>query len=332
MRTLALAACLTLCALAPGSRAAAAEPAPDAAAAEIALDLNDGSRIVGTPGIDQFKVTTQYADVEVLLSRIRSLEFKGGDRAAEIDLQNGDVIRGKLAVTGIALKTLFGQVVVPIEQIAGIHARGGKMPDGLVLYYTFDKNEGNRIADASGSGNDGRLRGGTYTGAGKVRGAMSFNGDGQMIVVGNPASLHLQNFTIMAWIKRGSSDIVCKTSEWADLICYPHGGFGFGLHRGGILYLSKADFGSSLCPVAINDEAYHHVAVTKDGNKVTFYVDGVACPAEDLNAEFQFDSDASVGGRSDSFQNTFLGTMDEVAVFKRPLTLDEVKSLYDSQK
>ena len=307
-----------------------------APAAQVALELTDGERVVGTPSVDKLNMTTQYADVDIQLSRVRTIEFKGADRAAEINLQNGDQLKGKLAATEIALKTLFGPVVIPLAQVSAMHvtgqASGKSLPEGLVLYYNFDADEGERVTDASGSGNNGKVLGATHAIFGKVRGAMNFNGDGQMIVIGNPVSLRLQSFTIMAWIKRADLDKICKTSQWADLFCYPHGGYGFGIHADGHLYLSKADFGTSFSSVEIHDEAYHHVAVTKDGTKVVFYLDGVAYPSEDLDQTFEFNADASVGGRSDSYQNTFLGAMDEVAMFKRVLTADEVKGVWEAQR
>jgi hypothetical protein len=39
-----------------------------------------------------------------------------------------------------------------------------------------------------------------------------------------------------------------------------------------------------------------------------------------------------VGARSDDLHKCFIGVIGEVAVFKRPLSADEVKKVYDSQK
>ena len=41
---------------------------------------------------------------------------------------------------------------------------------------------------------------------GKVGQAFVFDGSGDGVVVGNPANLQLQNFTIEAWVKRGSAN------------------------------------------------------------------------------------------------------------------------------
>ncbi|HWB58650.1 MAG TPA: LamG domain-containing protein [Chthoniobacteraceae bacterium] len=319
--------------------AEAASAVPDASTpqlAQLALELADGSSIVGAPPEGdggKLKLTTQFADVEIQVARIRTVEFTGPDRAVEIGLQNGDQLKGRLAAAnGIALKTSFGAVTIPLAQIVRLRAVGTPLPDGLVFYFPLDRLEGKRVPDASGSGNDGVLVGAPAIASINGRRGMNFDGDGQMISLGDPKALHLQNFTIMAWIKRATAGKVCKTSSWADLVSYPHGGFGFGIEGGGNLYLNKADFAGSFCNVGINDEGFHHVAVTKDGGTVVFYIDGVAHPGPPMQGEFVFDADAAVGGRSDSFQNTFLGAMSGVAMFNRPLSAAEIKAVYDSQR
>lgn len=80
---------------------------------ELVLELSDGSRVIGTPSTDRFKITTPYADLEVPLPRLLTIAFSGADHAAKVNLRNGDVLSGKLAATEIALKTVFGQAVIP---------------------------------------------------------------------------------------------------------------------------------------------------------------------------------------------------------------------------
>jgi hypothetical protein len=82
----------------------------------------------------------------------------------------------------------------------------------------------------------------------------------------------------------------------------------------------------------INDGSFHHLAVTRKGAKVVFYLDGVACPGQDYDANFEFSTSLGVGARPDTFEASFLGLIDDVEVFNRPLTDDEVKGVYESQK
>src|SRR5882724_8959757 len=73
---------------------------------------------------------------------------------------------------------------------------------GLVSWWPGN---GNTLDVAST--NNGTLTGNTTFGVGEVGQAFTFDGSGDGVLVGNPASLQLQNFTIETWIKRGSATL-----------------------------------------------------------------------------------------------------------------------------
>jgi hypothetical protein len=179
------------------------------------------------------------------------------------------------------------------------------------------------------------VKGATYTNDGKSGGAMSFDGNTQVIAIKNAEDLQLQDFSIMAWVKRGSTE---KTSNtWRDTVffSYGQGGYGFGMRGNGQLFLTKVGYDGAMANCYVKDEDFHHIAMTKKGTKVIFYLDGVAYPAEEYGSQFEFSTDIGVGGRPDlvgGLQGSFLGVIDEVAVFNRPLSDEEIKSIYDSQK
>src|SRR5262249_20714373 len=92
------------------------------------------------------------------------------------------------------------------EEIASIYqaARAGKCvptcvaaPAGLVSWWPAEAN-GNDLR----GGNTGNLQGNTSFVPAVVGQAFQFDGTGDGVVVGNPANLRLQNFTIEAWIRR----------------------------------------------------------------------------------------------------------------------------------
>ncbi|HWB58068.1 MAG TPA: LamG domain-containing protein [Chthoniobacteraceae bacterium] len=312
----------------------AALPAPDAPL-QLTFQLTDGTRVTGTPLPGRFKMTTKYAEVEIPFARLRTFVFDD-DRTVRVSLKNDDQFTGRVRDASIVVKTATGQVTIPFARVRQIRLGDGVMPDGLVLYYKFDKDEGGRATDFSGMGNDGKLQGApAYTKEGKVFGGMNFSGDGDAVIVGNPDSLHLQDFTIMAWIKRGDTDKVSNTTPYGEIFGYGAGGYVVGLEQDGYIYLSQADIQmSAISTFQIHDKLFHHVVVVKQGDKATFYLDRV--PTEELQiapqGDFVFKTDAAVGARSDDLHKCFIGTIDEVAVFKRALGADEVKAVYESQK
>lgn len=314
-------------------------------AAQLSITLTDDSRITGTPDADGLKITTQYSTPKIPLTLLHTLEFGDGtDRAAKITLRNGDVLNARVETKEIGMTTSFGHVVIRMADVStmemGHTAHAGKpLPEGCVLHYTFEENEDGKVTDSSGEGNDGTVKGASYVSVGRTAGAMSFNGRGdQAIITKNAGNLKLQDFTIVAWIRRGSRKIVTYEQRMvsfgfprAMIFGYGDGGYNLGIQDDGVLLMDTGVKGVfSSCK--ITDDAFHQVAVTKKGKSVVFYVDGVAYPADDYDVHFEFNTDVVTGAQPENLSATFLGLIDEVTVFNRPLSADEVKEVYESQK
>src|SRR5262249_48866757 len=74
----------------------------------------------------------------------------------------------------------------------------------------------------------------------------------------------------------------------------------------------------------------HHLAVTKSGTNLVFYLDGVAYPGAPYGTTYTFSTPAAIGARGDNFAASFLGTLDEVTIYDRPLAPFEVSALYNA--
>jgi len=104
------------------------------------LDLVDGSRLIGTPGIATVPVQTSYAKMDVPLMKIQSLKIGADHETVILDLSNGDTLTGVISLAPIKLETLFGPVSIGIEHIKQftIVRTGGALPEslrtGLILY------------------------------------------------------------------------------------------------------------------------------------------------------------------------------------------------------
>src|SRR5206468_7829643 len=107
------------------------------------------------------------------------------------------------------------------------------------------------------------------------------------------------------------------------------GGYGFGMNPAGKTFLSRIGSSAVLGANAITDtNFFHHLAVTKSGSSVVFYVDGSASPAVSYNPGFSFDSGFAIGARGDNYGNAFQGVVDEVAVCNRALSAAEIQAIY----
>lgn len=194
----------------------------------------------------------------------------------------------------------------------------------------------NNADDASPNANNGSAQGGLNYVAGVVGQAFNLNGSGQGVTVGNISALQTQVFSIDGWVKRGSAGTLSFSAGGGCVFCYGLNGYGVVLDDGtfsgkpNTLQLTQVGVGGANSSLTITDTAWHHVAVTADGSKVNFYLDGVADPSGPFAYApgYSFGTSPAVGARGDNLGNSLLGQLDEVQVFPRVLSAAEVHGLY----
>lgn len=86
--------------------------------------------------------------------------------------------------------------------------------------------------------------------------------------------------------------------------------------------------------VPINLNEFYHVAVTNNGSEYKFYLNGALSHTATSNvqptiAQTQL---AYIGGSTDGWGETFDGIIDEVALYNRPLTAEEIATRYNAGK
>jgi hypothetical protein len=213
-----------------------------------------------------------------------------------------------------------------------IHSKQSHLPSGLVALWS-----GEGDANDSAGGNNGELTGDATYEKGKVGRAFALDGTrGTSVNVGNPVQLQLQDFTITLWIKRDNTESVSADFPRSVIFGYGQDGYALYFNSGGAPILSKYNVrgGETKSRAAIKDTNWHHLAVTKSGTTVVFYVDGVAFPATNAkyDAEFAFSTDAAIGASGANSILNFWGLIDEVGIYNRALSGSEIKAIYTKQK
>jgi Concanavalin A-like lectin/glucanases superfamily len=189
-------------------------------------------------------------------------------------------------------------------------------PSGLIGWWPGD-GDANDIQ----GGNNGALQGGTTFAPGEVGQAFSFHDAGDYVSVANAPGLQLQSFTIDAWVSGGGGPI------------FAYGNGGYGLVMGGDGRLTLTQVGSSNVQSTVKatpGTGFHHVAVTKNGSAVIFYVDGVADAPVSYNPLFSFNSNAAIGSYGNYFLEYFNGLIDEIEVANRALSQSEIQAIYSA--
>lgn len=318
------------------------------------LDLTDGSRVVGVPGIESVSVQTPYAKMDLPLKQIRTLKIGKDRETVSFDLRNGDKLTGVLTLGSVKLETVFGKATLGIEHLRGLRVllEGGALPEALrkelVSYYSFDRDEGGRVTDGSGKQNDARIHGAKWTAKGKSGGAYEFDGVNDYLDAGNPPSLQLTaNFTLAAWIwperTKDSFGIITKTQAYPTQ------------ERRAIEFLLGHDdtlsayfwdestryFSGVVKNNNIRRQEWSHVVLIHDPSlpehQMRAYINGVSC-----EMTYGYETVASIPvvrnvsepvriGCMRPGVHPFKGRMDEVMIFNRALTDEEVKTVYDSK-
>jgi len=319
-------------------------------------DLVDGSRIVGMPVITAIPVQTSYAKMTIPVSQVSSIELADDHENAAFELVNGDKLQGVLTLGGpLKLTTVFGSISIGTEHIKRLSVRraGAALPaalqDSLVLHYAFDRDEGDQTTDESAKKNQGAVRGPRFTPEGKSGGALAFDGVDDYVDVGNPPSLQLTaNFTLSAWICHEQSQshfgIITKSHGYPE---QHRRGIEFMLNIGGGLsaYFWDAStrfFSGGVKNRTIRPQEWTHVVLQHDSalpdHQMRMFINGVPC-----EMGFGYEAVPSIPvvrnvaeplriGCIRPGVEHFKGRMDDVMIFNRTLSADEIQTLYSIQK
>jgi hypothetical protein len=327
----------------------------------VAVDLVDGSHIVGVPAISSVPVHTSFAKMEIPLKQIARIVIDKDHENASFDLINGDKLKGIFPLGKLELQTLIGKVSLNIEHLAALRVFSGRQFDGLMLHYTFDGDEGGKVRDESGHGHDGCLVGAVqYEDSLKGKG-VRFTGPGTY-VVSAAEGLNVKGWrelTLSVWVKirrfttygsvMGRGEVTGEKSggfgialggmyggKWND-----SGGFGVTMDGGASANISARTFSTGVPPYP-NLEQWYHLAGTYDGRSVRYYVNGrldgeKQCP---VAGQALWDDPATKLVIGTCPRKPFIdwsdqyvdGLFDEVMIFDRALSENEIQQYYDSQK
>jgi hypothetical protein len=208
--------------------------------------------------------------------------------------------------------------------------------------WRFAENTGTSTADEGPNGNNGTILGGAAWTNGKFGKALSFDGSNDYVDLGRPASLNLSNFpevTIEAWINMANvswhNPIYSWTSTWSSqfkLIVSRQAEGNFLIAR--IISNETANpNGNQITssPLALSAGRWYHVAlVASKNNFARLYVDGeLKANASITNWSVSGASDATwIGATGSYYAGYFNGTIDDVVVYSRALSADEIKRHY----
>jgi hypothetical protein len=237
----------------------------------------------------------------------------------------------------------------PDDYVISFDVAGGsqtELRDNLEGLYYLDGNAN----DSSGNENHGAINGATYNSSGKYNGAYSFNGD-DYITAGDQPELNVgtNSFSISSWIKTDgngvSNDIILSKSAGPgtsnegyfidiDSCSGADGKLEFHISDGSSEVKQTSGIITNLC-----DDTWKHIVYVFDRstNEASRYVDGVIVsgdPVDISSVTGLLDSSdqfciGNLGTNCDYSTTYFDGLIDEVAIWQRALSAQEVSDIYN---
>jgi len=216
----------------------------------------------------------------------------------------------------------------------------------LVAHWTFDEGSGNLVHDTSGNNRNGTMTGGQWT-EGKFGGGLRFNGADFVTVANFPDAT--PGWTVSAWVRLAAADIgsgfgTVLSNENINDPSTPStvmpGGFemhakddlDFGFFGDLPRDIDKYGYASLHCCAIEADRWYHLVGVVDPDAKVArLYEGGALQMTESIPGPIRPGDSTFYLGSWNNARPTptrfFMGTMDEIAIYARALSPDEISAL-----
>jgi hypothetical protein len=198
-----------------------------------------------------------------------------------------------------------------------------------VAAYSFEAGEGELAEDVAGN-HDGTLVGPAWFDNGKYGSALRFDGIDDLVTVPDANDLDLTDeFTLEAWVRPD------EANKWSAVITKERGkgAVSYQMHAEGeksapVGYVanSSGTYGVTAGTTPIAPRVWSHLAMTYDGAKLRFYIDGVL-KATATGADPGVSADQLlIGGNLSWPEDAFKGLIDEIRIYDRALDEGEINS------
>jgi hypothetical protein len=199
---------------------------------------------------------------------------------------------------------------------------------GLIAHWPLGERTGTTASDASGNGRNGVLVNAPVWTPG---GGLAFNGLNDAVEVSNGPSLG-GSFTLALWVKATSRRQNCQVMISKGPKDAAH--YEIYLDKGsGEFCFFAPKLGDIRSQVAVDNDQWKHLAVTYDGARLVFYVNGVGVKTAAVTGDVAAGDAPLVLGRQTNQAKggmPFEGLLKDVRIYNRALSAADVEVLYRS--
>lgn len=244
--------------------------------------------------------------------------------------------------------TFIRYYIIIIIVLLNTNALSQSIPSGAIGVWHLDEGNGTNTADASGNNNNGTLIGGASWTTGISGTAVNFNsgfGGSESIQIADNPTLRPGNISLSCWVRTqgpisgyrqtiiGKSEFSNANNEQYNLQIDFDGKPQFLVKRNSSC-LPAAGWNNLRATVRVDDSQWHHIVGTYDGSLLRIYVDGVLSGSISVASPGNIDN--CVGGTLRFARwwatdpGNFRGDLDEVIIYGRALTQQEVNMLFSA--
>ena len=222
---------------------------------------------------------------------------------------------------GIVTVLVFGLV-------AGLSLSWAAIEQDTVGVWLLNEGGGEVAKDVSGNEHNGEVvegNGKAEWTTGKFGKALYFEGGGH-VVIPHDDSLNLAEFTMSAWVK--IPQVLAPYQFVMGKEAWPNRNYSMWILPGVMTFGYSTPGAAQDIQVGsaeVIDNQWHHVVGVFDGEQLISYVDGVESQRRDAGPEpSTCNAPIKIGVQPPDEGGPITGTIDEVAIFRRGLTEDEV--------
>ncbi len=272
------------------------------------LELTEGTvraTVAKQPEGKPFILATPHGEARVVGTVFRLTATKAGTHLeveeGKVRLQGVDVSTGQVAVAAPGT----APVVRPFSSLRG--------------HWKLDDGQGRIALDATGLGNDARLKDQTEWTAGKIDGGVECRKAGFHVLPFHPGGTPYTSYTAAFWIRHEELD------DWQD-VYFSTPGFSIvregNLERGRIRVMFRTDETSPNLAIdaVVRPKQWMHLALAWDGETARLYRNGVEVGSGRSTGVMPAPASVNIGAEVD-------GRMDDVRFYRRALTPAEIGTL-----
>jgi hypothetical protein len=251
------------------------------------------------------------------------------------------VSRSGLCVAAVAAWPALACTEASLDAVGlPANARTGNLASGLVAHWTLDEGSGAAARDDSGNEHHGQVAGGSWISDGRFSGGLRLTTGDSVLVPGFPQAA--PSFTVAVWIRLSTEQLVMDNNAWVAILStenFQQGGWQLNIDNRSTRPLF--DFAYWITPLrkylfaecdCVEVDRWIHLAavVDEEANQVTLYRDGAIGDQQTRPADITPGDSTLYFGRWNKDERLLSGDLDDIAVWNRPLSANEIATLTSS--